>query len=80
MLSLEEARARMLGRVSPTIEHIALADAVGRVLGESRVVAAVDVPPFANSAMDGGRCAPPMRPGGSVSSVSRRRNGLAGRR
>ena len=54
MLTLEEARARILEGAPVTHgEHIALADAVGRVLVESRVVAAVDVPPFANSAMDG---------------------------
>jgi molybdopterin molybdotransferase len=54
MLTLEEARRRLLARAVPTEpEPITLADALGRVLAEPRVVAAVDVPPFDNSAMDG---------------------------
>ena len=54
MLTLEEASLRLLARTQPTeAETIPLADAVGRVLADPRVVAAVDVPPFANSAMDG---------------------------
>ena len=54
MLSLDEARRRILERVTPSPgESISIADAVGRVLLDPRVVAAVDVPPFANSAMDG---------------------------
>ena len=35
------------------MERVALADAAGRVLADPRIVAAVDVPPFANSSMDG---------------------------
>jgi molybdopterin molybdotransferase len=54
MLTLDEAQARLLARARPTdAETVPLADAVGRVLVESTVSAAVDVPPFANSAMDG---------------------------
>ena len=54
MLSLDEALARLLDGSRPTEpETVALADAVGRVLVEPRVIASIDVPPFANSAMDG---------------------------
>jgi molybdopterin molybdotransferase len=54
MLSLEEAKARLLAHARPTREeHVALADAAGRVLADPRIVAAVDVPPFPNSSMDG---------------------------
>lgn len=54
MLTLEEAHRRLLAHAHLTgTEPILLADAVGRVLANPRVLAAVDVPPFANSAMDG---------------------------
>ena len=54
MLPLEEAQARLLAHArSVGEERVALADAVGRVLADPRIVAAVDVPPFANSSMDG---------------------------
>ena len=54
MLSLEDALRQLLGRASLSSgETVDLADAVGRVLLDPCVVAAVDVPPFANSAMDG---------------------------
>ncbi|HET9415979.1 MAG TPA: molybdopterin molybdotransferase MoeA, partial [Candidatus Limnocylindria bacterium] len=54
MLTLDEAYRRLLARAHPTgAERVPLTDAVGRVLVEPKVVAAVDVPPFANSAMDG---------------------------
>ena len=54
MLSLEEALARLLAHASPVAsEPVALTDAAGRVLADPRIVAAVDVPPFANSSMDG---------------------------
>src|SRR3712207_7798815 len=54
MLSLEAARERLLARAQPVgAERVPLADAVGRVLADPRVVAPVDVPPFPNSAMDG---------------------------
>jgi molybdopterin molybdotransferase len=53
MLSIDEARALVLAEARPIgAEDVALADALGRVLAED-VLAARDVPPFANSAMDG---------------------------
>ena len=53
MLSVEEARERVLAVTAPlTAEDVALEDALGRVLARD-VVAAGNVPPFANSAMDG---------------------------
>jgi molybdopterin molybdotransferase len=53
LLSLEEAVRTVLGRV-PTLpsELVPLAEAAGRVLAEE-ARAAVDLPPFASSAMDG---------------------------
>jgi molybdopterin molybdotransferase len=54
MLPLEEAQARLLAHARPiSVERVALADAAGRVLADPRIVAAVDVPAFANSSMDG---------------------------
>lgn len=54
MLTLDEARERLLAHARPMpAETVALVDAVERVLAEPTVVAAIDVPPFANSAMDG---------------------------
>ena len=54
MLTLEEAQARLLTHArSVGEERVALADAAGRVLANPRIVAAVDVPAFANSSMDG---------------------------
>jgi molybdopterin molybdotransferase len=54
MLSVEEARDRILAHARLTEpEQLPLSDAVGRVPVESAVTAAVDVPPFANSSMDG---------------------------
>ena len=56
MLTLDEARRRLLARarrMDPEPAPVLLAEAAGRVLAEPRIVAAVDVPPFANSAMDG---------------------------
>lgn len=54
MLTLDDALRRLLAAARPTGgEDVALVDALGRVLLEPRVVAVVDVPPFANSAMDG---------------------------
>jgi len=53
MLSVEEAQQRILGALQPLdAELVPLAEAAGRVLGE-RVLAAVDLPAFDNSAMDG---------------------------
>ncbi len=54
MLTLDEAYRRLLARAQPSeAETLGLGSAVGRVLVEPKVVAAVDVPPFANSSMDG---------------------------
>jgi molybdopterin molybdotransferase len=54
MLSLDEAYRRLLARAHLTdAERVPLVETVGRVLVEPKVIAAVDVPPFANSAMDG---------------------------
>ena len=54
MLTLDEAYRRLLARAHVTgTESVPLTEAVGRVLAEPMVLAAVDVPPFANSAMDG---------------------------
>ncbi len=53
LLSVEDARARMLDRAAPLpIEAVPLADAVGRCLAQD-VVANRDQPPFPASAMDG---------------------------
>jgi molybdopterin molybdotransferase len=54
MLSVEEARARILSRVRLTEpEPMPLSEAVGRVPAVASVTASVDVPPFSNSSMDG---------------------------
>lgn len=54
MLSVEEARARILSHARLTeAEPVPLRNAFGRVPAELSVLAAVDVPPFANSSMDG---------------------------
>jgi len=53
MLPIDEARTEVLRAVRPLgDEELAVADALDRVLAEE-VTAAHDVPPFANSAMDG---------------------------
>jgi molybdopterin molybdotransferase len=53
LLSISEARDAVAAAVSPLgSERVGVAAALGRVLAE-RVVAAGDVPPFANAAMDG---------------------------
>lgn len=53
LLSVEDARARMLAEVAPLpSETVRIADAIGRVLAED-VAAVRDQPPFAASAMDG---------------------------
>lgn len=53
MLSVEDARARMLAEIAPLgVETVALGEAVGRVLAED-VAAGRDQPPFTASAMDG---------------------------
>src|SRR3954470_15465389 len=53
LLTIDEARALVLGAVTALeADELPIADALGRVLAED-VVAAHDVPGFANSAMDG---------------------------
>jgi molybdenum cofactor synthesis domain-containing protein len=53
VIALEDARARVLAACVPLpARSVALADALGRVLAEP-VVSGVDVPPWANTAMDG---------------------------
>lgn len=53
LLSVEQVLARVLARVEPLpSERIHVAQALDRILADD-VVAAVSVPPFANSAMDG---------------------------
>ena len=54
MLTVEEALERLLAGVGETeAERVPLADALGRAPADLRLVADHDVPPFANSAMDG---------------------------
>ena len=53
MLSVAEARAAILQRFAPLEpETVSLLDALDRVLAE-RIAADIDLPPFANSSMDG---------------------------
>lgn len=53
MMSVEEARDAILARFAPLpAETIAITEALGRVLADD-ASAAEDLPPFANSAMDG---------------------------
>lgn len=54
LISLEDARAKMLAQISPLAdsEVVAITAAAGRITAEA-VVSPLDVPPFANSAMDG---------------------------
>ncbi len=54
MFSIEEAQQRILNLVSPLqeTERISIKEALGRVLAEE-IYAPFDVPPLANSAMDG---------------------------
>jgi molybdopterin molybdotransferase len=54
MISVEEARERILSRARVTDpEVVPLEHAAGRVPAVTSIIAAVDVPPFANSSMDG---------------------------
>lgn len=54
MLSVEEARERLLGMAPELrVETVRLADARGRALALAVIQAPIDVPPFANAAMDG---------------------------
>lgn len=53
MFSVEEALERILAAIVPlAVERVPLAEALGLVLAED-VIAQEDMPPFANSAMDG---------------------------
>ena len=53
LISVEEAQRLVLERVEPLpAEEVSLSDALGRVLAEP-ATAAVDLPPFDSSAMDG---------------------------
>src|SRR5512142_606661 len=53
MISVEEALERILAEISPLpVTSVPLPEAPGLVLAE-HVVAQEDIPPFANSAMDG---------------------------
>lgn len=53
MIRLEAAQQQILAALpAPALERIPLANGDGRILGEA-IVAAVDLPPFDNSAMDG---------------------------
>src|SRR5260370_23935088 len=53
LLTLVEAQERVLARVEPLpAEDVAVRDAAGRVTAEA-AQAAIDLPPFASSAMDG---------------------------
>jgi molybdopterin molybdotransferase len=63
LLTIDEARAKVLGALSPLgAEDVAVGEALGRVLAED-VTAAHDIPSFPNSAMDGFalRAGPPGR-------------------
>ncbi len=54
MLSVDEARARILSHARLTdAEQVPLGQAFRRIPGLASVLAQVDVPPFANSSMDG---------------------------
>ena len=53
MISVEDARARILERFAPTpIQHVPLLDALGLTLAED-IHATFDIPPLANTGMDG---------------------------
>ena len=54
MLTPADALDRLLAQVNPTSsERVSLTDALGRVPVDMPLMAEHDVPPFANSAMDG---------------------------
>jgi molybdopterin molybdotransferase len=54
MLTVAAARERILAAARITgIEEVAIGDALGRVPADLALTAATDVPPFANSSMDG---------------------------
>ena len=54
VITLEDAVSRLVAMApEPRIETVSLASAVGRALAVPTTTATVDVPPFANAAMDG---------------------------
>jgi molybdopterin molybdotransferase len=54
VLTVEEARERLVGMApEPRVETVPLADSLGRALAVAVLQAPIDVPPFANAAMDG---------------------------
>ena len=54
LLSAEEALERLIARARLTdVETVPISESGGRVLAERRITVGADVPPFANSAMDG---------------------------
>ena len=53
MISVEEALERMLTEISPlSTIRVQLSESLGHILAED-VISQEDIPPFANSAMDG---------------------------
>ena len=53
MISVEEALERILAEISPlSTTRVQLSESLGHVLAED-VISQEDIPPFANSAMDG---------------------------
>ena len=53
MISVEEALERILAEIGPLdVSQVSLSESVGLVLTED-IIAQEDMPPFANSAMDG---------------------------
>jgi len=53
MISVEEALERILAEIAPlNVTQVPLPESLGLVLAED-VIAQEDIPPFANSAMDG---------------------------
>src|SRR5919205_404421 len=73
LISIEEARERVLAEVRPlAAEDVALERALGRVLA-AEVTSAIDVPPFDASAMDGFAVADPA--GGELQVIGESRAG-----
>ncbi len=65
MLTMDEAYRRLMARARLTgAEEVPLSAAAGRVLADPRVIAPLDVPSFANSAMDGFALRASDTPGG----------------
>jgi molybdopterin molybdotransferase len=81
MLTLDDARSRLLGAVAPLadIETLSTFDALGRVLRQD-VRSALDVPPQDNTSMDGYalRCADVLSPGALLPVTQRIPAGVVG--